>query len=213
MNEHDRVKLFDTWAATYDSTILTADHPFPFAAYQVVLEEIVAQSQVQPGMTVLDLGTGTGNLAARFLSRGCQVWGIDFSWEMLAQAAEKQPEVAFVQADLLGEWPQIIQRRFDRVISGYVFHEFDLETKISLLQRIVSRYLVTGGRIVIGDIAFPSAAIRADAQVRWVNRWDEDEYYWAADETINACQSEGINVEFTQISSCAGVFLISPEES
>jgi putative AdoMet-dependent methyltransferase len=212
MNDPNRVQLFDAWAAEYDSTVLTADHHFPFAGYQDVLDEIVDQSQVQPAITVLDLGTGTGNLAAPFLAQGCQVWGLDFSLEMLAQASTKHPEGVFVQADLLGKWPQIIQRCFDRVVSGYVFHEFDLETKVSLLQRITSRYLATGGRIVIGDIAFPSAVIRTEAQARWKNRWDEDEYYWAADETSIACQSVGLNVKFTQISSCAGVFLISPKE-
>ena len=73
MIHRDRVQLFDAWAADYDSTVLAADHQFPFAGYQDVLDEIVYQSQVQPCMTVLDLGTGTGNLAAKFLAQGCQV--------------------------------------------------------------------------------------------------------------------------------------------
>jgi len=77
MIHRDRVQLFDAWADDYDSAVLSADHPFPFAGYQAVLDEIVNQSQVQPAMTVLDLGTGTGNLAAQFLAQGCQVWGMD----------------------------------------------------------------------------------------------------------------------------------------
>jgi putative AdoMet-dependent methyltransferase len=207
----DRVQLFDAWAQDYDSGLLSADHPFPFAGYQAVLDEIVNQSQLQPAMTVLDLGTGTGNLAAQFLAQGCQVWGLDFSQEMLAEARAKFPAAAFVHADLLGDWPSLIQRKFDRVVSGYVLHEFDLDTKVSLLQQIASQHLSAGGRIVVGDIAFHSMDIRSEARSRWENRWDEHEHYWAADETQTACQAAELNSTFTQISICGGVFLISPD--
>ena len=207
----DRVQLFDAWAQDYDSGLLSADHPFPFAGYQAVLDEIVNQSQLQPAMSVLDLGTGTGNLAAQFLAQGCQVWGLDFSQEMLAEARVKLPAAAFVHADLLGDWPPLIQRKFDRVVSGYVLHEFDLDTKVSLLQQIASRHLTAGGRIVVGDIAFQSMDIRSEARSRWENRWDEHEHYWAADETQTACLAADLYLSFTQVSICGGVFLISPD--
>ncbi len=207
----DRVQLFDAWAQDYDSGLLSSDHPFPFAGYQAVLDEIVNQSQLQPAMSVLDLGTGTGNLAAQFLAQGCQVWGLDFSQEMLAEARVKLPAAAFVHADLLGDWPPLIQRKFDRVVSGYVLHEFDLDTKVHLLQRIASRHLTVGGRIVVGDIAFQSMDIRSEARSRWENRWDEHEHYWAADETQTACLAADLNLSFTQVSICGGVFLISPD--
>ena len=167
MTTRDRVQLFDAWADDYDSAVLSADHPFPFAGYQAVLDEIVNQSQIQRNMTVLDLGTGTGNLAALFLAQGCQVSGVDYSHEMLAEASTKFPAAAFVHADLLEDWPPIIQHKFDRVISGYVFHEFDLDTKVSLLQRIASQHLKTGGCIVIGDTALPSMDIRSESHSRW----------------------------------------------
>ena len=163
-------------------------------------------------MNIRDLGTGPGNLAAQFLAQGCQVWGVDFSHEMLAEARAKLPAAAFVHTDLLGDWSSLIQRRFDRVTSGYVFHEFDLDTKISLLQRIASQHLTTGGRIVIGDIAFPSVDIRSGAQARWEDRWDDQEHYWASDETLTACQTAELNLTFTQVSICGGVFLISPDK-
>jgi putative AdoMet-dependent methyltransferase len=211
MIDRDRVHLFDAWAENYDSTVLSDDHPFPFAGYHAVLEEIVNQSLVQPAMTVLDLGTGTGNLAALFLAQGCQVWGLDFSQEMLAEASAKFPAAAFVHADLLGDWPPLINRKFDRVVSGYVFHEFDLDTKVNLLQRIASRHLTESGRIVIGDIAFLSMDIRSEARSIWGNRWDEHEHYWAADETHSACQAADLNSTYAQVSICGGVFVISPD--
>lgn len=38
--------------------------------------------------------------------------------------------------------------------------------------------------------------------------WDEDEYYWAADETIAACAGTGLTVTFQQISWWTGVFVV-----
>ena len=101
MDQGDRVQLFDDWAEHYDRSI-QADGTFPFDGYEQVLDEVVGTARAQPDMTVLDLGIGTGNLAARFVRLGCDVWGVDFSAEMLAKVCEKLSPVVLVQADLLG---------------------------------------------------------------------------------------------------------------
>jgi len=211
MNEQNRIQLFNDWAADYDLSVASTDHPFPFDGYERVLDEIVRQAVVQSSMLVLDLGVGTGNLAERFVALGCTVWGIDFSPAMLAEARAKLPQASFVQADLLGSWPATLNRRFDRVVSAYVLHEFDLATKVILLQRLAAHNLFTGGRIVVGDTAFPTALAREQAHAQWTGRWDEDEHYWAADETIRACEEGGLRTVYTQVSSCGGVFVIERE--
>jgi putative AdoMet-dependent methyltransferase len=81
---------FDAWAAAYDESTSAATG-FPFDGYNLVLDTILKQSDPIGGDTVLDLGTGTGNLAARFLDARCRVWGIDFSGEMLVRARQKLP--------------------------------------------------------------------------------------------------------------------------
>jgi putative AdoMet-dependent methyltransferase len=162
-------------------------------------------------MRILDLGIGTGNLAARFVDKGCEVWGLDFSAEMLAQAHAKLPQASLVQADLLSDWTTDLQQSFDRVVSAYVFHEFDLETKLRLLRQILSRCLLPGGLVLIADIAFPDVDTRAAASQHW--QWDEDEYYWSADETVSACERVGLHAEYEQVSSCAGVFTFSATEA
>jgi putative AdoMet-dependent methyltransferase len=209
MSTEDRSQLFDDWAGDYDRSVRSADG-FPFDGYERVLDEIVELAAAQPHMHVLDLGTGTGNLAKRFVALGCTVLWIDFSSEMLAEARIKAPQAIFVQADLLGDWPAPLNQRFDRIVSAYVFHEFDLLTKISLLQRLARHHLVNSGRIVIGDIAFPTVGIREEAHRRWVNLWDEDEHYWAADEVIAASERVGLQLRYTQVSSCGGVLVIEP---
>jgi len=62
-----RRHLFDEWAESYDDAVQT-DAGFPFAGYDQVLDEIFRLSGAKPGMRVLDLGTGTGNLAALIVS-------------------------------------------------------------------------------------------------------------------------------------------------
>jgi putative AdoMet-dependent methyltransferase len=204
MTEPDRIALFDRWSETYDRGVL--DESGLHEGYDEVLETVVRAADVRPGMRVLDLGIGTGNLAQRFLALGCVVWGVDFSPAMLAKARSKLPEVALVQADLRGEWPSALSGPFDRIVSTYVLHEFGLERKVALLRHLVDHCLVPQGRIVIGDVAFESVQARTDAGA---DHWDEEEHYWAADETRAACAPVGLTLTYTQVSSCGGVYVFA----
>ena len=204
MSQSDRVQLFDNWARYYDAMVALPDAKFPFDGYDQLLAEVARLAGVKPQMRILDLGIGTGNLAARFVRAGCTVWGIDFSAEMLAKAHAKLPKVELVQADLLSDWPAELQQPFDRVVSAYVFHEFDLETQVGLLRRIASQHLSANGLIVIADIAFPTVAARTTASQHWA--FDEDEYYWAADEALAAVERLGLQATYRQVSSCGGIF-------
>jgi cyclopropane fatty-acyl-phospholipid synthase-like methyltransferase len=201
----DKIQLFDNWAESYDRAVESAGGVFK--GYEEVLALIVHSAAARPGMRVLDLGIGTGNLAQRFVILGCEVWGTDFSPAMLAKARLKLPQVKLVQMDLLQtNWPgELDEQRFDCIVSAYVFHHFGLGIKVRLLERLAEQYLTHRGRIVIGDIAFPSVQA---LQLAGADHWDEDEHYWAADETRAACQDAGLAVTYTQVSSCGGVFVI-----
>ncbi len=208
MNGSDRCRLFDRWAGSYDNEV-RSDAGFPFAGYDRVLDEIVHLAIAKPGMRVLDLGTGTGNLAARFTALGCEVFGIDFSPKMLAVARRKVPDARFVRGDLLGNWEFLRGERFDLIVSAYVLHEFDLPTKTSILGKLACSHFTTQGRIIIGDIAFPTVKGREEAHRRWAAEWDEGEHYWAADEAIIACEKAGLRARYVQVSSCGGVFVVA----
>jgi putative AdoMet-dependent methyltransferase len=209
MNQQHRDRLFDDWAEHYDQSIQD-ESDFPFDGYRRVLDEITRAAGARRGMKLLDLGIGTGNLAARFAALGCDIWGVDFSAGMLAKTIKKLPNAALVKADLLGDWPPELDHRFDRIVSAYVLHEFDLSTKVKLLQKLAERHLAAKGRIVIGDIAFPTSAALDEEHRKRADSWDEEEYYWAADEATDACRSAGLQVSYKQISSCGGVFVIKP---
>jgi putative AdoMet-dependent methyltransferase len=210
MNQEELIAQFDHWADSYDQEVETSASRFPFAGYSQVLSTLWEQARVTPGMTVVDLGVGTGNLSRLFLESGCQVLGVDFSSEMLAKAGEKLPQLELVQADLtLDEWPGALDRRFDRIVSNYMFHEFQLETKLRILSRLARNNLGGEGRIVIGDIAFPTTSALERTREELADEW-EDEYYWATDETRDALEAVGWKLEYFQISFCAGVYVLEP---
>lgn len=203
--ENARMPIFERWADRYDQSVQTDKGIF--ASYDLVLAEVVRAAEVSAGMRVLELGIGTGNLAQRFVALGCEVWGADFSPAMLAIAKTKAPQVTLVQMDLMAAWPAALHQRFDRIVANFVLHEFDLATKISLLQRLAADHLVEHGRIVVGDVAFATAAAR---QQSGAESWDEEEHYWAADETAAACVETSLDMTFQQISWCTGVFVVKP---
>jgi putative AdoMet-dependent methyltransferase len=197
---------FDSWAKNYDQSV-QEDTNFPFVGYHRVLQEIVNLSGVSSGQAVLDLGTGTGNLALLFAEKGCRLTCTDFSEAMLARAQEKLPEAEQYLHDLRVPLP-FVNRRFDAVVSAYVFHHFPLTQKVEICQHLVQEALTPGGKLVIGDISFQSYQ-DMEAFKMTVSDWD-DEYYWLADETLTSLQKVRLNARYTQFSPCAGVYEIVP---
>jgi putative AdoMet-dependent methyltransferase len=171
------------------------------------MTQMVTLAQVRPGMSVLDLGTGTGNLAAGFARLGCELWCTDFSEPMLEQARQKLNQAHFLLHDLRTDLPAEWQQPFDRIVSAYAFHHFDLEEKVRILHGLLPR-LTPGGRMLIGDIAFRDQAALDQAKAEAGEVW-EDEFYWLVDQAIPALKKAGLWASYRQISSCAGIFVLS----
>lgn len=201
----DRTELFDRWAEQYDRSLLNTEG-FPFEGYRAVLRRLFELAEPRAGLRVLDVGTGTGALAALFANAGCAVTGIDFSEEMLKRARERVPEGEFVQVDLLGEWAEVMrQQSFDLVVSSYVLHEFPDDKKVELITRLAAETLAPGGGVLVGDIMFANPAARAEARMQWQHVWDDDEHYAAAIEILPVLKLYGVAAKFEKVSFCAGV--------
>lgn len=202
------VEPFDRVAQSYDALVSSAED-FPFAGYDEVLDEAVRRAEACSGMSVLDLGIGTGGLAQRFDSFGCNIWGVDFSAKMLEEAKGKLPRAVLRQADIMADWPTEFQRRFDRVVSSYALHHFTLAEKCGLLKRISERFLKQEGRIVVADVSFPTGIERRKAHEALGKEWEDNEYYWACDETTSALANVGLHLQYTQVSVYGGVYDIA----
>jgi demethylmenaquinone methyltransferase/2-methoxy-6-polyprenyl-1,4-benzoquinol methylase len=112
---------------------------------------------VGPGSRVLDVATGTGDLAlelARRVGPGGEVVGMDFSEGMLERARAKAGPLA---QQLAFEWGDALalpypDGRFDATTVGFGARNFaDLERGISEMVRVVR----PGGRVVILEITAP----------------------------------------------------------
>ena len=96
--------------------------------YQELSRMIVDLAGIEPGMTVLDLGCGTGVTTQAVLAeldgRG-RVYALDLSAAMLAVARAQLPsdQVTFVQADA-GDFARLIPAAVDRVVCSSVFWQF-----------------------------------------------------------------------------------------
>lgn len=106
---------------------------------------------VKKGMTVLDIGCGTGNYSIKLAKMGYKVIGIDVSDEMLNIAKEKAKDkgldIGFYKKDVLNL--DFEDEQFDAVFSMAAL-EFIPETKkaIDNIFKVVKK----GGKILIGTI-------------------------------------------------------------
>ena len=165
----------DGRAARYDRAV-SGDHPL-YARYEEVLDEVAARAAPTAGKRVLDIGTGTGNLARRCVSVGAAFVGLDPSEEMLAKAREKHSGDADVRFDLAPEPFLTIpfpEASFDAVISTYAFHHIPSGKKPKAIREMV-RVLRPGGFWVLGDLIFENETAERAALQQY--RWLEEEYF------------------------------------
>lgn len=139
--------MFDRIAGVYDvmNTVMTAGLHHRWRRRAIDL------TAVGPGAKVLDVATGTGDLAIEAASRGCEVVGSDFSEAMLVRARAKAPAIRFEQADALAlPYPD---DTFDAATVGFGARNFsDLDRGLREMARVVR----PGGRVVVLEITTPA---------------------------------------------------------
>ena len=132
--------------------------------------------------SVLDAGCGTGRVARELAARGIDVMGVDAEPSMIAEAQRRDPELAWVTADLA---ELDLGRTFDVVVMAGNVLLFTLPGTNAAVVAGCARHLAPGGALVSGfslgrgyeldeyDEHCEAAGLALDA--RW-STWDQAEF-------------------------------------
>lgn len=197
---------FDVWADGYDESVRLADESdaYPFAGYAAILREIYGRVCASGAKAVLDIGFGTGTLAAKLYQQGCDVFGQDFSSRMIQLAQGKMPRAQLYQGDFsLGLVQELKQQRYDAIIATYALHHLTDEQKAAFLQELLS-LLQDNGCIYVGDVAFATRAQLEQCKAQAGDDWDASEIYFVYDELKQAFPQ----LRFEPVSHCAGLLTL-----
>ena len=199
-------KGFDLWAEGYDRSVELSDEEarFPFAGYKALLNEIYNRVLAGPHRTVLDIGFGTAFLTSRLYQAGAQIFGQDFSAEMVRLAREKMPEAQLYQGDFArGLRAELKENRYDAAIATYSLHHLDDGQKVRFIRELLP-LLNEGGRIYIGDVAFRTRAELEACREAEGEKWDPDEIYFVFEELKKDIPA----LTFEPFSYCAGLLTL-----
>lgn len=148
--------FFDAWSRVYDFPLVQR------ATYRPVHDAVLRELAAEPCARVLDVGCGTGRLAARLVEAPSvlMVVGLDFSAGMLEQARARlgsAPAAALVRGDAT-RLP-FADAAFDAAVSTEAFHWFpDQDAALAEIRRV----LRPGGRLLLALVSPPFELI-ADA--------------------------------------------------
>ena len=144
-------EMFSRIAPTYD----VMNRLMALGQDQSWRRELLRLADLPPHGTLLDVGTGTGDIAylAMQLAPGVRAIGSDFTLEMMEEGVGKVPGMVlpFVQADTFAL--PFAADSFDAVVSGFMIRNVD--DRVGAF-REMARVTKPGGRVVCLEITPPS---------------------------------------------------------
>lgn len=127
---------------------------------QVMLERLLLFARLKPDDEVLDVGTGTGLVAAAIQERVVKVTGVDSSMAMIEKARQLHPNLDLAQADLRALPYE--EGVYHKVIARMVLHHIISDLPKAMAE--IFRVLRLGGEVVICEGIPPSPDLLSDYQ-------------------------------------------------
>lgn len=194
------VEIFDEWVDSYDDSVSGKDPEYRdvFDKYEDILTAVAERSFG----TVLEFGTGTGNLTAKLINAGYKVIGIEPNAAMRKVTRERFPQLSLTDGDLLSfETTEHI----DTIVSTYVFHHLTDEDKGKAVHKYAS-LLSKGGKVVFADTVFITEQAKQDQitkeRTRGFNNVADDlerEYYTTISILETIFKNAGFEVRFERM--------------
>ena len=210
-SKHNHYYNHDNLAGTYDRHVQRTDDPIR-DGYEQVLDWVIANTDIDSSTSILELGSGTGNLTRR-IGACSRLICVDISTKMEAQGADKVahlPTREFLVSDVL-EYVLNSEETFDAIISTYTLHHLTEGEKSVFLKAVVER-LSSGGSLVVGDLMTESEQDERDTIDYYRSIGDqetaedmEEEFFWYVDTAVDTLEGFGMDVEtirFSRLSWC-----------
>ena len=152
--------FFDVWSRVYDLPLVQR------ATYWPVHDAVLRALRESSCRRVLDIGCGTGQLAARVHAAvpAAAVVGCDFSAGMLQRAAARSAAIKWVRGDA-GRLP-FRDAAFDAIVSTEAFHWFpDQDGALREFYRVLKPHgrlllaLVNTPAVVISDVMYAGSRL------------------------------------------------------
>ncbi len=183
MAHHEKMtdSAFTLIAPYYDELM----HNVPYDFWVRYLLQLIDRYRLQV-RSILDLACGTGNVAMRLAKLGYEVWGVDISAPMIAEAQRKaQAEGLDIRYAVQDAAQLQIERRFDLVISLFDSLNYILSPeRLQEAFRRVYAHLEPGGAFIFdvnteyalreGLFDQDNLSSRRRLLYRWKSRYDEE---------------------------------------
>lgn len=198
--------VFDEWAETYDQMVLQAPEEYNevFENYEKILNRVGEKLQQTNGSLVLDIGSGTGNLANSISKFGYKVIGVEPNDAMRAIAQHKYQNIDFINGNFL-QIPYNADNKPSGIVSSYAFHHLTDTEKLEAAQ-IMYHALAPKGVVIIADTMFETlqdrSSIIEDADKKGYVKLIDDlnrEFYTSHQVLRYAFESVGFTVEFEKM--------------
>jgi len=212
MSGSDMTWNFNGIANRYDEMV--SSDSLLYANYDDVLDTVIKTANPQYGHIVLDIGTGTGNLALRCKSENFNVVGLDPNEAMLTIARTKNSSVSNIKFEKAEDpflkipYPD---RYCDALITTYAFHHIPDNLKPESIREMI-RVIKPGGSWVVGDLAFEDR--KSEQQALRKYKWLEKEYFIIIDEIMPVFQELGMELQCKQVTPVTWIlWSLKPNET